>query len=118
MLKMYGHATHLAFDGEEAMLAVKKHKPDVILLDVQLPKVSGLDVARMLVEQGDKKPLLIAISGYCTTADKAAAYKVGFDHFFAKPMDPNDLCYVLEEQENHIFISKRGAFDNSVRPGI
>ena len=76
-------------------------------MDVAMPRMSGLDVAKLLSEQGDKKPLLIAISGYCSREDKAAAFKAGFDHFFAKPCDPIHLLHVLEQEENLLVVTKR-----------
>jgi CheY-like chemotaxis protein len=107
LLGLYGHTIYLAYDGKEAMEKAKRCKPDVVLLDIALPKITGLDVARILSDQGDRKPLLIAISGYCSKEDKAKAYKAGFDHFLAKPVDPGDLRHILEEEENYLFISKR-----------
>jgi two-component system CheB/CheR fusion protein len=107
ILGHYGHSIHIAHDGTEAMEKAKWCKPDVVLLDVEMPKMTGLDVARLLSVQGDKKPLLIAVSGFCSKDDKAKAYKAGFDHFFAKPMDTDDLLHILEENDNYLFISKR-----------
>ena len=107
LLGLNGHTVHLACDGEEALEKAKRFKPDVALLDVAMPKITGLDVARILSDQGDKKPLLIALSGFSSEEDKAKAYKAGFDHFFAKPMNPDDLLHILEETENYLFISKR-----------
>ncbi len=108
LLGLYGHTIHLAYDGNEALEKAKRFKPDVVFLDVAMPKMTGLDVARILSDQGDKKPLLVAISGFCSKEDKTKAYKAGFDHFFAKPIDTNDLLHILEEeQENYLFISKR-----------
>lgn len=107
LLGLYGHTIHLAHDGKEALAKAKRYKPDVVLLDVSMPKITGLDVARILSEQADGRPLLIALSGFCSQEDKAKAYKAGFDHFFTKPIDPRDLLLVLEEEENYLFISKQ-----------
>jgi CheY-like chemotaxis protein len=107
LLRFYGHSIHLAYNGQEAIEVAKRHKPDVVLMDVALPKMTGLDVARILSKQGDKKPLLVAISGYSSHEEKAKAYKAGFDHFFAKPISASDLLRILEEKENYLFLSKR-----------
>ncbi len=108
VLRIHGnHAIYIARDGAEAVEKAKQCKTDVIFLDIALPIVTGLDVARMLSDQGDKKPLLIAISGYGTSEDRAAAYKAGFDHFFTKPVGSADLLHILEKKENYLFITKR-----------
>jgi CheY-like chemotaxis protein len=106
-LGLHGHTFYLANDGKEAMEKAKRCKPDVIFIDVGLPRMTGLDLARILSDQGDKKPLLIALSGFCSKEEKAKAYKAGFDHFFGNPMDSDDLLHILEEKENYLFISKR-----------
>ena len=107
MLGLHGYTIHLAHDGAEAIEKAERFKPDAILLDVAMPKITGLDVARILSEQGDTKPLLIAISGSCSKEDKAKAYKAGFDHFFGKPIDTAALVQILDEQENYLLIAKR-----------
>jgi len=106
-LGLHGHIIHLANDGREAMEKAKRCKPDVIFIDVELPKMTGLDLARIRSDQGDKKPLLVALSGFSSKEEKVKACKAGLDHFFAKPMDPDDLLHVMEEKENYLFISKR-----------
>lgn len=107
VLGLHGHTIHLAHNGLEAMVKAKRFKPDVVLLDVAMPKMTGLDLARILSEQDDKKPLLVAITGFASREDKARAYKAGCDHFFTKPIDPRELLQILEEKENYLFISKR-----------
>ena len=107
VLGLHGHTIHVAHDGMTAVAKAKQFKPDVVLLDVAMRRMTGLDVARILTDQADKKPLLIAISGYGTNEDRTTAYKAGFDHFFIKPMNPADVQHILEEKENYLFISKR-----------
>jgi CheY-like chemotaxis protein len=107
ILGLKGHTIHLANNGQEAMEKARQCKPDVVFIDVALPRMTGLDLARILSDQGDKKPLLIALSGFSSKEDKAKAYKAGFDHFFTKPMDLDDFMLILEEKENYLFISKR-----------
>jgi CheY-like chemotaxis protein len=105
-LRDLGHTIYLAQDGREALADTIRFKPDVVLLDIQMPKISGLDVARMLSEEGDKKPLLVAISGFDSRDDKEAAFNAGFDHFFSKPIDHAALLVTLEDEDNFLFISR------------
>ena len=108
LIGLDGHDIYFAHDGNEALAKAKRCKPDVVFIDVALPTMTGLDLARILSDQADKKPLLVALSGFSSKEDKAKAYKVGFDHFFKKPMEPDDVLHILdEEKENYLFISKR-----------
>ena len=106
ILGLHGHDIYLANDGKEAIEKAKRCKPDVVFIDVAMPSMTGLDLARILSDQGDKKPLLVALSGFFSKEDKAKAYRAGFDHYF-NPMEPDDLLHILEEEENYLFISKR-----------
>jgi CheY-like chemotaxis protein len=107
VLGFHGHKIHFARNGLEAMEKTRRINPDVVLLDVAMPRMTGLDVARILSEQDAHKPLLIALSGFCANGDKAKAYKAGFDHFFAKPTDASALLQILELRENSLLVAKR-----------
>ena len=70
--------------------------PDVVLLDVGLPRMSGYDVARQLrLEQGDRRPMIVAVSGYGQEEDKRLAHEAGFDFHMTKPVDPAKLIAVI-----------------------
>jgi CheY-like chemotaxis protein len=82
----YGYKTHVAYDGIAALEAAKAHLPDVILLDLGMPELDGVHVARFLRE--DKKlrdKVLIAITGHADEMHRFQCEAVGFDYFFAKP---------------------------------
>ena len=65
MLQMQGYDTHTAYDGQEALDAAEAYRPDVILLDIGLPKLSGYDVARRVRERPwGEKLLLVAVTGW------------------------------------------------------
>jgi len=107
VLGLNGHTIHIAHDGVEAMGKAKRYKPDVVLLDIAMPRMTGLDLARILSERDAKRPLLVAVSGFGSNEDKARAYEAGFDHYFTKPINPTDVLLFLEEKEKYFLAAKR-----------
>src|SRR4051812_25076476 len=89
MLRMAGHEAATAYDGLEAGQAAATFRPDVVLLDIGLPKMSGFDAARHIREQPWGKGMaLFAVTGWAQEEDKRRALKAGFDHHLTKPVDP------------------------------
>lgn len=96
MLELWGHEVRVAFDGHAALLSYRTFQPDVVLLDIGLPGMSGLAVARQIRQEPTmKKPLLVALSGYCQEEDKRRALVAGFDFHITKPVDPTELEQLL-----------------------
>jgi signal transduction histidine kinase/CheY-like chemotaxis protein len=102
LLTMRGYETHLAFTGTEGIEAFKKLHPEIVLLDVGLPDMTGYDVARALRDMGDKdaRPTIIALTGYGGEEDKQRAHEAGFDHHVTKPVSIADLEHVLTERKH------------------
>jgi PAS domain S-box-containing protein len=87
MLEMMGHETSTAYDGQEAVQAAATFRPEVILLDIGLPKMNGYEVARHIRQQEWGKGLaLIALTGWGQAEDKRRALEAGFDHHLTKPV--------------------------------
>jgi CheY-like chemotaxis protein len=101
LLKLRDHEVHLAHDGPAALTAADEFRPDVVLLDLGLPQINGYEVARRL-RQADpqNKLLLIAVSGYGGEANRLQAEEVGFNHYFVKPLDVEDLLKALAREAN------------------
>lgn len=75
--------------GPQAIVAAREFAPDLVLLDIGLPTLSGDDVARAIrAEQGDRRPYLVALTGWGQDADRRKAEEAGFDHHLTKPADP------------------------------
>ena len=89
-LKMEGFMPVLAHDGHEALEKVKTEKPDLIILDIMLPKLRGLDVCRKLKEDGSKTPIII-LSALGQESDKVAGLELGADDYVTKPFSPREL---------------------------
>ena len=95
ILAMKGHETHAAYDGEEAMTAAARLRPDVVILDIRMPKRNGFEACRWIREQPwGKAVVLIALSGWGTEDDRRRTEEAGFDHHLVKPVAP-DVLFAL-----------------------
>ena len=98
MLRMMGNHVRTAHDGEQAVTEAAAFRPDVLLLDIGMPRMNGYDVAREIRAQGwGARMLLVALTGWGQDEDKRRASEAGFDRHFTKPMGPADLEKLLEE---------------------
>jgi PAS domain S-box-containing protein len=92
VLRMQAHEVRVAYDGLAALAAARDMNPDVVLLDIGLPKMDGLEVAKSLRARGDgPRPLLVAMTGFGQADDRARTAAAGFDHHLTKPVDPKVL---------------------------
>ncbi len=97
LLEQDGHTVRGVESGKEALAAVRDFGADAVLLDIGMPGMSGLAVAHTLRERyGSAKPLLIAISGRNAGSDRSLARSLGFDHYVAKPYDPDEVLSLLD----------------------
>jgi len=79
-------------DGEEALEVAKKERPDLIIMDIQLPKMSGLEVTRKLREIPEfSRTPIIAITAYAMKGDKEKALNAGCNAYLSKPIRARDL---------------------------
>ena len=98
LLELTGHKTHTAHDGLEAIEAAKSFRPDVVLLDIGLPKLNGYDACRKIREQPwGKGMVLIALTGWGQDEDKQKSSQAGFDAHMVKPVDHVVLAKLLAE---------------------
>lgn len=99
MLKMYGHEALTAGDGPRALEVAESERPDVVLLDLGLPGMHGLQVAETLhAKSVGKTPLLIAVSGYGRAEDRERSRLAGCEHHLVKPVDFDRLLALLATQ--------------------
>jgi CheY-like chemotaxis protein len=88
LLRLDGHEPHAVFSAEGALEIAQTFSPDVVLLDIGLPKMDGYEVARRLREISfTARPTLIALTGYGQSEDRAKALSAGFDAHLVKPVD-------------------------------
>ncbi|HVY80256.1 MAG TPA: response regulator [Steroidobacteraceae bacterium] len=97
LLSIAGIETAVAMDGEEALAVAESWHPDICLIDLLMPKIDGLAVARRIREQQwHARPLLIALTGRTTAQDRRRAAEAGFDHYMTKPADPATLVRTIQ----------------------
>ena len=96
LLRFDGHQVATTQDGRNAVEAAKTFKPEVVLLDIGLPGMDGLEVARRLRKlPATETALLIAISGYGQAEDRQRSIAAGFDEYLIKPADPARLSALI-----------------------
>jgi signal transduction histidine kinase/CheY-like chemotaxis protein len=96
MLKLMGHEVRTANDGLAAVEAAAAFRPDVVLLDIGLPKLSGYDACRRIRERSwGEGMVLIAQTGWGQEEDKCRAKEAGFNFHMVKPVDPAALEKLL-----------------------
>jgi CheY-like chemotaxis protein len=96
MLKLLGNDTRTAYDGEQGVRMAEKYRPDVILLDIGLPKLNGYEACRRIREQTwGKDVALIALTGWGQEKDRIRSQEAGFDRHLVKPVDPQALTEIL-----------------------
>jgi PAS domain S-box-containing protein len=96
LLRISGHDVLEAHDGETALKTAEAFRPDVVLLDIGLPRLSGHEVARRLREQPwGRTPLLVALTGWGQGEDRRKSREAGFDHHLVKPVDLGTLNALL-----------------------
>jgi CheY-like chemotaxis protein len=97
LLRAAGHTVEVVADGAAAVRAAEDNHPDVVLLDIGLPGPSGWEVAAQLhALPADKRPLLVAVTGYGDAEDRRRSREVGIDLYLIKPVDPEKLQRLLE----------------------
>jgi CheY-like chemotaxis protein len=96
LLRLKGHDTALAFDGEAALSQARTFEPDVVLLDIGLPKIDGLEVCRRIrLEPWGGAMKIVAVTGWGQEGDRRRSTQAGFDHHLVKPIEYSDLAAVL-----------------------
>lgn len=100
LLAMFGHDCRGAESGARAIALARELLPDIAILDIGLPDVSGYDVARELraIAQG-RRMFLAAVTGWGQAQDRARAFAAGFDHHVLKPADATKLKDIVRRAE-------------------
>jgi len=96
VLQSEGYTVFTAYGGREAIESAENLRPDVVILDIEMPEMSGYEVARQLRRRfADRTPVLIALTVWSGDADRRLAKRAGFDHHVAKPMRFAELNGIL-----------------------
>jgi PAS domain S-box-containing protein len=95
LLKLLGNEVHTAYDGVEAVRAAEEHRPEVILLDIGLPKLNGYEAGRRIRERLGNNVLLIALTGWGGEEDRRRSTEAGFNTHMTKPVELDALQELL-----------------------
>lgn len=95
LLQMEGFAVTVAYDGASAVHKVEAEHPDIVLMDIGMPRMDGYEAARV-IRAGGRPVRLIALTGWGQELDKARAQEAGFDYHFVKPVDLPTLLAALK----------------------
>ena len=94
-----GHDVRVAYDGLEAVGAAIAFDPDVILMDIGLPKLYGYEAAQRIRKARGNGVLLVAITGWGQEEDRRRARESGFDFHLTKPVDPEAIAQLIDEAQ-------------------
>ena len=98
LLDIMGNHTQAAHDGLHALDAAETFRPDVILMDIGMPKLNGFDACRRIREQPwGKEIVIVACTGWGQEDDKRMASEAGFNFHMTKPIDPGALETMLAD---------------------
>ena len=104
LLTALGNEVRSCYDGQTAIDVASEFHPDIILLDLGMPKLNGYETAIRIREQPwGKHVVLAALSGWGQDEDKQRTRQAGFDHHFVKPIEPDALRRLLAESEPSVW---------------
>jgi two-component system cell cycle response regulator DivK len=98
LLEVHGYETLQTKDGREVIGLAKEHRPDLILMDIQLPEVSGLEVTRWIKEDDDLKSIpVIAVTAFAMKGDEEKIRSGGCEAYIAKPISVSNFLQTIEK---------------------
>jgi CheY-like chemotaxis protein len=98
LLRLSGHVVETALDGETAFTAAEQFRPEVVFLDIGMPKLNGYDVCRKIrAESWGRGMRVIAQTGWGQAHDRRRSEEAGFDGHLVKPLDLTALDALLQE---------------------
>jgi len=102
ILGMSGHETRTANDGLEAIEVAEKFKPQLVLLDIGMPKLNGYETARLMRQKDwGRRAVLVALTGSGQEADRLRSSDAGFDAHLTKPVDTAAIQLLLATLNTH-----------------
>ena len=102
MLSRLGYTANAVPNGKRALEALDKADYDIILMDIQMPEMNGIEATRVITETyGDKRPVIVALTAEALEGDETRILGLGFDGYLSKPLQPEKLQSVLESIVPH-----------------
>ena len=106
MLKKIGYTADIATNGKEVLSALERQPYDIILMDVQMPEMDGIEAAKRIRERWHYGPKIIAITAYALEGDREKCLEAGMDDYMSKPVTFSELQAVMEKYTAGIKASK------------
>ena len=98
LVEAVGYATLQVRDGAVALTAVSEQRPDLVLMDIQLPNVSGLDVTKALKQDEDLRTIpVIAVTAFAMKGDEEKIRRCGCDEYLSKPISTLQLVEIVKQ---------------------
>ncbi len=98
LLQAHGYNTLQTRDGREVLSMTRKHRPDLILMDIQLPEISGLEIAKMLKADDDLNTIpVVAVTAFAMKGDEQKIRNGGCDGYIAKPISVNNFLQTVSK---------------------
>ncbi len=101
LLGKMGYQADVVWNGLEALAALEQQRYDVVLMDVQMPELDGLDTSRRIRERwaDGERPRIIAMTANALQEDRDACFAAGMDDYVAKPISPDALAEALHKAQ-------------------
>src|SRR5437879_719871 len=97
LLEEQGYTVQTTYDGREAIEAARTFHPDIVVLDIRMPRLTGYEAARVFNRHPQStRPILIAITAWAGESGKLRAEMSGFDYYLAKPAEPAEILELLK----------------------
>jgi CheY-like chemotaxis protein len=98
LFEMYGAEVRITFDGAQTVKVAADFLPEIVLMDISMPGMTGYDAARAIRQSPwGRAMILVALTGWGRSTDLQAARAAGFDDYLLKPVDPERLLAVISE---------------------
>src|SRR5580700_5473428 len=120
LLERRGHSVIVAENGKQALTAIERHKFDLVLMDVQMPEMGGLEATQLIREKekstGEHLPIL-AMTAHAMQGDRERCIAAGMDGYLAKPIDPKSFLQTVEGISQQVTQSETGGQQSEAREG-
>ena len=96
MLKRLGQRADVASNGLEVMEAMERQSYDLVLMDIQMPEMDGLEATRAIRQRWHDRPKIVAVTAHVLDGDREMCLEAGMDEYIAKPIEMEELAGALD----------------------
>lgn len=103
ILKNLGYRADTANNGQEVLLALEDHPYDLVLMDIQMPEMDGIEATKIIRKRWPQGPKIIVVTAFDPEICRDLCYEVGADDFLNKPVKPEELDAAIERNMGEVF---------------